>query len=639
MTMPILFIHGRGKNTDRDSWIEALRETIRGAGHTPPSVDCDEFITASYTDLLEPGAELPDVPMPRVTLAPADLEARARFLEQAIILRDRFPRPRSWLTGQQLADVLTAVTVRKFPLAHLPIQDRGLVDVVLRIMGDVERYRSDAGLRANILGRVLEQVPETDELIIVGHSLGSVVALDLLSYLPEQVQVPLFLTFGSPLSYRAIQQIGLPGATAPLPFPHEKVARWVNVVDTFDPVTGFTGVHNWWPEAVDMDVDNPSGRRHSVRAYLSHPAVGELVGEARGVSRTPAVPSYSLDTDLQAGFQHEELLAEIAIHFARCLLESEDDDSARQRARAARDELMRMLGSTFGRRLTLDQCEAATHSWRDQSSQLDRRVLVARLAFSNPFEPFDPGISAEARTRALSRLCKELAIPDAEEAAVELVTLIERAQKAVLPRSKTSFVKPLLVGVSTIGLVAIAAPAAVGLFAAAGAGGAAAFTSGLAALGGGGMAAGIGVIGGAGAGGGLLAAQLARSGTDKQAVAMNLTAIGATIRWLRRWGDEDLARRAAEFADGIPLLIHEYESQLAFHVGKSAPNSDPVEGLRSSIKQADRLVAWLAEKAAGDELHRNPAGADPTAIDDLLVEDPTAASESGEPRRRRPRRR
>jgi pimeloyl-ACP methyl ester carboxylesterase len=606
VTTPILFIHGRGKNTDPAGWVDVVRESIRSAGHAPPGVDDGSYITVDYTDLLASEIDLPTAAMPMVTLPEADPECREEFLERAIALRGRYPRPRTWLQGQQLSDVLTAVTVRAFPLAHLPIRDRGLVELAVQLMGDVERYRSNQQLRANVLRRVLEALPTSGELIILGHSLGSVVALDLLSYLPEGVRVPLFATVGSPLPFRAIRSIGLPGVIAPLPFPHAKVDRWVNVVDTLDTVTGFTGVHTWWPEAVDVDVDNPSGDRHGVRAYFRHGVFGELVGEALGGTRLPAVSTPSEELVGHQALAHEEELAELALHFARCLLESEDDGEARERARLARTELLEMTGAAFGRPLSPDRCEETTHRWREAHGQLDRRVLVAQLAFSNPFEPFDPGIGDTALARALGRFCRELAIPDAEPAAGDLVALMQKSQEAVHPRSKGRLLKPLLIGVSTIGLVAVAAPAAVGLFAAAGAGGAAAFTSGLAALGGGGMAAGIGMVGGAGAGGGLLAAQLARSGADNRIVAANLVAIGATVRWLRRWGDEDIAREAESVADGLRQLVHQYESQLAFHDGRTSPQSEIVQNLQRSIRQTQRLISWLSEKSSSDARHRSP---------------------------------
>ena len=605
MAPPIVFVHGRGKNVDPLSWVDALRESIRQAGHTPPAVDNGDFITVSYTDLLE-STSLPTARMPAVTLPKVDDTLRDAFLNEAAALRTTYEGPHSPLNGQQLVELLEAVVIKGVPLAHIPLQDRGLVEIISAIMGDVARYRTNTDLRASVLDRLLTSLPDVDEIILVGHSLGSVVVVDLLSYLPERLEVPLLLTLGSPLSYRCIRDIGLPGIATPLGFPHRAVHRWVNLVEPRDIVTGFTGLQSWWPEVVDIGVKNPPGHRHGIRPYLGHPEVGELVGQARGVGLAPATLGFELDRTLEQDKQESKIMVEVAMHYARILLESEDSASVRERCRFARKELFSMVGESLDVSLSIDGCEAATHSWRDRSAIIDRMILIVRLSFSNPFEPFEPGVSDSAQRRGLKRLAHELGIPDADDAVDDLLDLKEATQKAVLPRSKTQLAKPFLVGVSTIGLVAFAAPAAVGLFAAAGAGGAAALTSGLAAMGGGGMIAGIGVIGGAGAGSGLLVSQLARSGTDREAVAANLVALGTTVRWLRRWGDDSSARKAAGAADGLPRLLADYASQLTFHAGKSAEKSEPVVNLQSSVRQTERLMAWLNDTIASDRDHRTP---------------------------------
>jgi hypothetical protein len=131
--------------------------------------------TVDYSDLVARDALLADVSMPQVTLPPVDADARRAFLDRAAELWTRLVPPRTWLTAQQLLDVVT------------------------RIMGDVERYKTSARLRANVLNRVLDLTADQDELIIIGLSLGSVVAVDALSYLPGDLHVPLLITMESPL--------------------------------------------------------------------------------------------------------------------------------------------------------------------------------------------------------------------------------------------------------------------------------------------------------------------------------------------------------------------------------------------------------------------------------------------------------
>ena len=67
--------------------------------------------------------------------------------------------------------------------------------------------------------------------MLLGHSLGSVVGLDLIRHLPPGVFVRLFVTLGSPLSTPSLWPFvrGLKED-----FPYDRVGSWVNVVDGRD---------------------------------------------------------------------------------------------------------------------------------------------------------------------------------------------------------------------------------------------------------------------------------------------------------------------------------------------------------------------------------------------------------------------
>ena len=106
-------------------------------------------------------------------------------------------------------------------------------DLVVRLfLEDVELYFTDAGRRQAAIDRVVEAVTAAGgDVILLGHSLGSVVAYDALSEYPD-LPVPGLITLGSPL--------GLPTVRRRLRtrrFP-PGVARWVNVYDPRDFVTG-----------------------------------------------------------------------------------------------------------------------------------------------------------------------------------------------------------------------------------------------------------------------------------------------------------------------------------------------------------------------------------------------------------------
>ena len=140
-------------------------------------------------------------------------------------------------------------------------------------LGQARRYLRDPELKAAVDARVAGAV--TGECrVLIGHSLGSVVAFEFLRQHPDP-QLGLFLTLGSPLGFRAIRHWmpdpGL-GADGVLP----KVGAWVNLRDPHDPVAAAGGLATWWPGVQDRLVDNEKAA-HSAERYLSKRQTGEAV--------------------------------------------------------------------------------------------------------------------------------------------------------------------------------------------------------------------------------------------------------------------------------------------------------------------------------------------------------------------------
>lgn len=111
--------------------------------------------------------------------------------------------------------------------------------------------------------------------VLIGHSLGSVVALEYLRLHPDR-QVDLFVTLGSPLGLRAIRHLLAEpdfgtGEAGP-----GNVGRWVNLRDRRDPVACTGRLDGWWPMVEDGEVDN--GRSpHAAERYLSKRQTGDAV--------------------------------------------------------------------------------------------------------------------------------------------------------------------------------------------------------------------------------------------------------------------------------------------------------------------------------------------------------------------------
>jgi hypothetical protein len=95
---------------------------------------------------------------------------------------------------------------------------------------DVFLYTTRAGVREEIDAIVAARLGE-QPTVVVAHSLGTVVAYSVLRGDRRALQVPLFLTVGSPLAVRAVRDQFRP-LRAPRP-----VGTWYNAFDTRDVVS------------------------------------------------------------------------------------------------------------------------------------------------------------------------------------------------------------------------------------------------------------------------------------------------------------------------------------------------------------------------------------------------------------------
>lgn len=119
----------------------------------------------------------------------------------------------------------------------------------------------------------MEQAVDEHTRVLIGHSLGSVVAYEYLRRHQDH-RIELFLTLGSPLGLRMVR------SRLPEPRPLA-VPTWVNVRDPHDPVACAGALHRWWPQLLgrDLPVRN-GGDTHAVERYLSRRTTGEVLLEA-----------------------------------------------------------------------------------------------------------------------------------------------------------------------------------------------------------------------------------------------------------------------------------------------------------------------------------------------------------------------
>lgn len=156
-------------------------------------------------------------------------------------------------------------------------------------ISQVARYLTDDVLRREAQDRVLARIGD-DTRLVIGHSLGSVVAFEALHRTGHTVSL---LTLGSPLGLRNIVYDRLRPRPVTVP---KAVTRWDNLVDRDDLVAARLDLTELFPASpgstvvpvTPAPVDNGSSPHDAVH-YLNKPATGRIVRSAlaiptRGVS-------------------------------------------------------------------------------------------------------------------------------------------------------------------------------------------------------------------------------------------------------------------------------------------------------------------------------------------------------------------
>ena len=198
-------------------------------------------IAPHYADLLEPSTTVyarrrtPAMPVEASTVDRERYVDRQRALADAIeSVGEAVPRGTSWPSvfphPARLPDRLPLPQVLRTPLFGID---------------QVGRYLDDEARRAAIIERVRAALTAArPPVVVLAHSLGSVVMADMLGDLPRDIE--LLVTLGSPLGHEAVSSAVTAG-----PFPYGRVGGWVNVIHLLDPVPFGRGLSDRQPAALD----------------------------------------------------------------------------------------------------------------------------------------------------------------------------------------------------------------------------------------------------------------------------------------------------------------------------------------------------------------------------------------------------
>lgn len=583
--MKIVFLHGIGDGDPEYRWLDGLNRGLEQAGHPP--VDRDQVITPRYSELLK-GNGLEDVKLPPLTYKPKDDEIPRREFERRQARVQRFLRledgVRTFGFNLLLPDPVWA-TAPGFLFDH----------VSLLHLDQVRRYVREEKIRANVMTRILDYIPTHGDVMLVAHSLGSVIAIDLLDHLATDLHVRRFITIGSPAAIRAVHE----GRERLLKkFPYGRVDDWSNFLNGRDIVTGGRGLASTFPGAQDFMLSNVSG--HGADIYLGDPAVAKLVAH----SLYPTTEVVRAGSDIAVRISDAEASMLLLQHFAEAVARNIKDDERQTRFRATlrilRDDLAAQLeqNAAAGQLLAPQMIDLINgklprlpHRW-ELHEAVGEMVVLALTNCVAPYE-IDPG---EAQRKALNDIAVELGLT--RSVGDKVADAIKEVRECVAGKGGVPWGR-VLTAAAGVALIA-AGPVGLAVAAPAGAFGAAAIVGGLAAFGPGGMVGGLAMLGGLAGAGAAAAAGAVVGGGNPEASANNFETLLMRI-------SAEYARKKLDlpFDTTLWFQLTDFEGQVSAVLNRLQAFSDgkapKIVQLSSAQFAINTLLRFMIEKGLAPE--------------------------------------
>lgn len=284
----IVGIHGiaqqyRGPYQIADVWLAGIRDGLFAAGHhdTARALSPEDVRVAFFGDLFRPPGTMAvtDPPYTASDIRPGPERDLLTALYAGAVASDP-------VLGEPVGAMGAGVVSVEFMLARLARSKtfaRVAQQLFLRDLKQVTAFLANPAVKQAVLGRVRGQVG-LDARVMIGHSLGSVVAYEYLCQ-DQPGPVELLITVGSPLGipnvvFDRLTPVPVAGAGA---WPG-RVARWVNVADRDDVVALRKDLAPLFPgnlpgvRIIDRLVDN-GDEPHSVGRYLSAAQTGSALSD------------------------------------------------------------------------------------------------------------------------------------------------------------------------------------------------------------------------------------------------------------------------------------------------------------------------------------------------------------------------
>ena len=199
------------------------------------------------------------------------------------------PRPKASAPGQlEIASWLPGVVKEQLMKKSAMEAYYFLFDKEYR-RPDGQKLKVRAELRKRLLDVLRKASDEAEKIVLVTHSMGTMVAYDVLRNCGDCPPVDTLFTLGSPLGIQEVQDELVATDRKTVDFPAAVLQRWVNVYDPLDVVCGSDPILTNDFEAVDgravedVKESNWGNWRHTITHYFAGKVFRTRLAEALGV--------------------------------------------------------------------------------------------------------------------------------------------------------------------------------------------------------------------------------------------------------------------------------------------------------------------------------------------------------------------
>jgi hypothetical protein len=243
MSQVIIGVHGLGNKPPalllESWWRSSMKEGLRLGKY---KFSLPLFEMAPWSDIIHKTSQDPSVEDPESPY----------FIDEKYVEAQPDFHPGDYSTRKKVVDFLGRQMNRVFLNEDLTLNYSFITDAIIsRYFSDLEIYYSEIPLETNgglatyrevIRKRLLDKLIEhrKDDIMLIGHSMGSIIAFDVLTFLAPEIRINTLVTMGSPLGLPVVisriaaemRQKGI--SDTRLKSPPGITGKWYNYADILD---------------------------------------------------------------------------------------------------------------------------------------------------------------------------------------------------------------------------------------------------------------------------------------------------------------------------------------------------------------------------------------------------------------------